>query len=611
MASDSKTLWTLDNVSVNGGAVPRLDAVTLEIRPGVTAVLGASGAGKSSLLNLLVDYERPDAGTIAADIPNGTPAVPVYWVPQNHGLWPHLTAEEHLRKAAPDGAPAGTFPPLLTSFDIADKARRYPDELSQGERARLAVARALATGASVLVMDEPLMSVDRARAGRYWTAIREHLQRTGSSLVFATHSPETVLAEAEHVICLAEGKLLYDGEVRALYAAPPTPELADCLGEGTWLDPDEAKLWLNDDQKLPRCYRPEQISVEPADGGHAIVRSSRFKGSVAELDLEHDETGATHRFFCRPAGDVIRAGQRVALKVLLSLALLFLAGCGGTGDPALPVTEFVSRTLPTDGPSLPAPRGISVAPDGRFATVDTAGRVTIFGPDGTIRRQWRMPDSDIGTPEDLVILRDGNILVPDTHYYRIIVFSPEGEILRTFGKHGTGEGEFLFPVSACEDASGNLYVCEYGSNDRVQKFTKDGDFIAAFGGFGTGPGQFQRPAGIIWHDGSIYVADSTNHRIQVFSDTGEFTRVLGGTENPIALKFPYDIVMGDNGAIYAAEWGAGRVTAIGLDGKLIGRYRKSPGSPEALRTPWGITFHPKGRILVADTGNRRIAELRL
>jgi sugar lactone lactonase YvrE len=222
-----------------------------------------------------------------------------------------------------------------------------------------------------------------------------------------------------------------------------------------------------------------------------------------------------------------------------------------------------------------------------------------------------MPESKIGTPEDLVVLRNGNVLVPDTHYYRVVIFSPEGEILRTFGKHGTGDGEFLFPVSACEDASGNIYVCEYGSNDRVQKFTKDGEFITSFGGFGTGPGEFQRPAGMLWHDGSIYVADSTNHRIQVFSDDGEFQRVLGGAEKPIGMKFPYDIAMDDRGTVYAAEWGAGRVTAIAPDGRLIGRYARAPGSAESLRTPWGIAYHRNGRLLVADTGNRRIAELRL
>ncbi len=608
---NSNVLWSLDRVSVNAGAAYRLDGITLLIRPGVTAVLGASGAGKSSLLNLLVDYERPDAGTVAAHIPNGGPSVPLYWVPQNHGLWPHLTAGEHLEKASPAGRPVDTVQSLLSSFDIADKAGRYPDELSQGERARLAVARALVTGASVLVMDEPLLSVDRARAGRYWAAIREHMAHTGSSLVFATHSPETVLAEARHVICLAEGKLLYDGEVRKLYADPPTPELAECLGEGNWLEPPEAELWLNDTQEKPCCYRPEQISIQPSDDGPVVVKSSRFKGSVAELDLEHASTGNARRFFCRPAGDVLRAGQRVALKALLSLVFVVLTGCGGTPDPAIPVTEFVSRSLPPDGPSLPAPRGISITRDGRVVTVDTAGRVTVFDPDGKVEKQWRMPESKIGTPEDVAVLRNGTILVPDTHYYRVIIFSPKGEILRIFGKKGTGPGEFLFPVSACEDDDGGIYVCEYGSNDRVQKFTRNGEFISSFGAFGTGPGEFQRPAGILWHEGKIYVADSTNHRIQVFSDAGEFERILGGTGNPIELKFPYDIAMGDDNVVYAAEWGAERVTAIGLDGTLLGRYARPPGSRDSLRTPWGIAFHPKRIIVVADTGNRRIAELRL
>ena len=97
-------LWKLDNVSLVGSGVPRLDGLSLEIHPGVTAILGPSGAGKTSLLNLLVGYERPDEGTVfhAGNLPQvanlrEVHSLPVYWVPQGGGLWPHLTAEEHLR----------------------------------------------------------------------------------------------------------------------------------------------------------------------------------------------------------------------------------------------------------------------------------------------------------------------------------------------------------------------------------------------------------------------------------------------------------------------------------------------------------------------------------
>src|SRR5213595_1285740 len=86
---DDTPLWTLSQVSLGPA---RLEGISLAIEHGVTAIIGWSGAGKTSLLNLLVGFERPDRGAI-------TGAPRVAWVPQNGGLWPHCTAREHLEIA--------------------------------------------------------------------------------------------------------------------------------------------------------------------------------------------------------------------------------------------------------------------------------------------------------------------------------------------------------------------------------------------------------------------------------------------------------------------------------------------------------------------------------
>ena len=82
------TLWTLDRVTLGR----RLRDVTLTIERGVTAVLGHSGAGKTSLLNLLVGFESADSGEVSARFDRGAHARPLFWAPQDDGLWPHLTA---------------------------------------------------------------------------------------------------------------------------------------------------------------------------------------------------------------------------------------------------------------------------------------------------------------------------------------------------------------------------------------------------------------------------------------------------------------------------------------------------------------------------------------
>jgi ABC-type Fe3+/spermidine/putrescine transport system ATPase subunit/sugar lactone lactonase YvrE len=604
-------LWQLDGVRLSGAGFRRLDGVSLRVSSGVTAVLGCSGAGKTSMLNLLVGFETPDGGAVLRNLPAEGFHLPLYWVPQDGGLWPHLTVWQHLEAVTPrDGAGAELLA-LLDAFDILGRASSYPHELSRGECSRLAVARALAAEAAVLVMDEPLAHVDEARVGRYWDVIMDHVRRTGASLVFATHSSKAVLGTAERVICLKEGRVLCEGKVDELYWNPATEEQAQCLGEVNWLEGDEARLWTGDGRAERRCYRPEQISIEPSAQGRFIVRSCRFRGSVAEVELAHQEADKVRRFYHRPSGSRLRPGDRVMLKALVALLAVLIVGCGGAKEPVLTVKETRCWQMPADGASIPGPRGVAVGPQGEVFVVDTAGRVLVFDADGTLRRQWRMPETDAGKPEGICALRDGRVAVSDTHYHRIVLFDGNGRILGMFGRSGTGPGEFIYPVAVTEDDGGNLYVAEYGSNDRVQKFTSQGELVLSFGTFGTGPGQFQRPSGVVWREGRLYVADAMNNRIQIFSDAGQYLGVVSWPGQALSLRFPYGVACGTDGCLYVIEYGAGRLSKVTPDGRLRGRYGSVGRGEGQFLTPWGLAADPAMRILVADTGNRRIVELRL
>lgn len=605
-------LWKLEKVYLKGNYLPRLQEVSLEIGQGITAVMGSSGAGKTSLLNLLVGFEVPERGRVCPALPREGHPLPLYWVPQNAGLWPHLRAREHLEKVAPLGQGKNKVKAILSSFDIADKAESYPDQLSQGERSRLAAARALASGAAVLVMDEPLISVEQAGVGKYWQVIRGYLEEGGGSLIFATHSPKEVLAEADRVICLKEGRLLYEGGVEELYWRPASAELADCLGEGNWLLPDEAYIWLNQEEDGARCYRPEQISILGAETSPIIVKSSRFKGSVAEVELLHEKTGKTRRFYHRPAANHLRPGDHVLLKLIMSLLLAFsFFGCSNSEEPSIPVREIHHWQMPPDGLRIPAPRAVAVGKNNEVIVLDTAGRILVFDENGSVIRQWRMPASEVGNPEGVSVLKDGRLAVSDTHYHQIVFFDDEGKVLGKLGSLGKRPGEFLYPVAVAEDDQGNLYVCEYGGNDRIQKFSSEGAFLLSFGGFGTGRGEFQRPSGMVWYQGKIYVADAVNNRIQVFSSEGRFLQMLGRSDEPLSLHFPYDISLGADGALYVVEYGACRISRISLEGKLLGRFGGVGSGRGEFHTPWGIVVDAKMRILIADTGNRRIVELKI
>lgn len=616
----SDVIYEIDNVHLAGDPRPRLDGVTLNLRAGVTALLGPSGAGKTSLLNLLVGFEKPDRGQLRPRLDPASHALPIFWSPQNDGLWPHLSAREHLRTVLPRGQErdAQAIEAMLARFDLAHRAHARPDELSQGERSRLSVARALLADPALLVLDEPLAHVDPDRVGRYWEAIDDWIAQRQTSVLFSTHHPTIALGHARQAICLDAGRVTYAGPIDRLYHDPPTPELARCLGEGNWLSPEEAALWLGSSpgpDARPRCYRPERLMLEPREAGPIVVRASRFAGAVAQVDLLHEPTQAQRRFHHRPAtGSAPAPGSRVALRLLAAAVLLvslLALGCSRGGEPVIQVKAEKHWAFPADGDTVPRPRKMTMGNNGEVIVLDTAARVLVYNPDGTLNRQWRMPLSQAGNPEGAILMKDGRIAVCDTHYYRVMFFDQQGKILGSFGENGKGDGQFIFPVTLCQDDQENLYVCEYGGNDRVQKFTRDGKFLLSFGSVGTGPGQLQRPSGLVWRDGKVYVADAINNRIQVFSDQGKFLQVLGGPERPLDLRFPYDLALAPDDTFYVVEWGAGRLTHITVDGTLLGRVGSPGTGMTQLRTPWGLAIDKQMRVRVADTENRRIVEFQL
>jgi len=291
-------------------------------------------------------------------------------------------------------------------------------------------------------------------------------------------------------------------------------------------------------------------------------------------------------------------------------AATFMTGCARQGIATLPVIEVSTWAMPPAGASVPAPRCVTRGLHGEMLALDTIGRVIVFDEAGKATRTWMMPETKAGRPEAIHVLRDGRIAVADTHYHRILFFSQDGNLLEMFGAYGTGPGEFIYPVAITEDPEGNLYIAEYGSNDRIQKFTADGTFRLSFGTFGTGQGQFQRPSGIVWHDRRLYVADAINNRIQVFSQDGQWIADLGN-ESATSFRFPYDIDISGDGRLFIVEYGAGRITALDLSGHIIGRYGRTGDAIGEFATPWGISVDGDTRIRVADTGNRRIVELRL
>lgn len=315
----SNPVWSLSGVTLAGRDRPRVDGVSLEISAGVTAVMGRSGAGKSSVLGLLADFEQPDAGSVEFAVPESSADLPLFWSPQDDGLWPHLTVEQHIEFVLSSKAKVERSAiHWLERFSLSDVSESLPESLSQGERSRLAITRALASQASVLLLDEPLVHVDPMLAHRCWQILGEHLQDRCSAAVFTTHDPDAVLKFAQNVICLDRGTVTFCGSVETLYLDPPSREVAWLLGPCNWLGKAD---YEGDSDGLSRatdefcCVRPSQTELESHASGHFVVETILQAASVTELRLRHRHTELRTDVFVLQLSNGIRVGDVVRIKV--------------------------------------------------------------------------------------------------------------------------------------------------------------------------------------------------------------------------------------------------------------------------------------------------------
>ncbi len=476
----SEPLWSLDEVSIHARRVARLQDLSVHIGRGITAILGPSGAGKTSLCNLLVGFEKPHAGRITWRPPRlGSGRLPLYWSSAD-GLWPHLDAIGHLAAVAPAAA-RRPLPDLLARFALERRAQARPHELSAGERERLGVARALASEALVLVLDEPFAHVDASAATRCWSALMEDVRAHGTALIYSTHSPDRVVGLAGEMICLHEGRLLEHGTVDDLYHRPPTRQAAACLGEANWFTAED-KPWFPAAAVIG-CVRPERLLISPDGAGDALVRTSSFHGAYAHTAAILPAHGCSRTFIHRPV-EPLAPGERVRVAVtpapapasgpapersplpaagLFALCALALAlGAAGCGDQAtLSFHEEKSWNLPPVAATLPAPRGLGRLGDDQVLVLDTAGRVMVYDGAGALVRQWSMPAYDIGRPEGVVQLPDGRIAVADTHYHRVVLFDaltgrcPASSEPRAMGRRSSSSRSGWPPIPPATSTSPN------------------------------------------------------------------------------------------------------------------------------------------------------------
>jgi DNA-binding beta-propeller fold protein YncE len=280
-----------------------------------------------------------------------------------------------------------------------------------------------------------------------------------------------------------------------------------------------------------------------------------------------------------------------------------LAGCGkdsGLHSSIFSHVEIIGRRG-TGAGEFNKPRSLTCDTNDNLYVADMTGRIQKFSPEGKFLLSWQMPQTDLG-----------NIVVLEPHYQRVNHFTPEGKLVRQWGVRGTNAGELTLPRAIVVDTKGRVIVSEYTLVDRVQIFVPRGErVVTAWGVPGLAPGEFNRAEGVsVDARDNIYVADSCNHRIQVFSPEGKFLRAHGKAGTGAGeFSYPYDIAVDEQGRQFVCEFGNSRIQVFDRDDRPLETIGKAGGEPGEFANPWSVALDSHGNLYVADSQNHRVQKL--
>jgi sulfate/thiosulfate transport system ATP-binding protein len=285
-----------------------LEDVSLNVPPGsLTALLGPSGGGKSTLLRVIAGLEQPDAGRvlISGEDATQTPARKrgVGFVFQHYAAFKHMTVRDNvafglkIRKRPKDEIRA-RVDELLGLVHLQGFAGRYPSQLSGGQRQRMALARALAVEPQVLLLDEPFGALDATVRKELRAWLRRLHDEVHVTTVFVTHDQEEAMEVAEQIVVLNEGRIEQIGSPRELYESPANEFVMTFVGPTSR---------LGDEYVRPHDV---DISIEPVDGGaEAMIDRVAHLGFEVRVELTLHDGSALWAQTTREHADELELGE--------------------------------------------------------------------------------------------------------------------------------------------------------------------------------------------------------------------------------------------------------------------------------------------------------------
>ena len=283
---------------------PVLNDFSLNVNDGeMVALLGPSGSGKSTLLKLITGIERPDAGDIQFDgisilnMPaNKRGAVFMF---QKSYLFPFLNVAENMGFGLKvQGASAESIRAevkrMLDLIGLPGIEKRKPAQLSGGEQQRVALARALVTHPKLLLLDEPLSSLDTSVRINLQEAIRAIQRELGITTIFVTHDLGEAMAMSDRMALLLNGEIVALDKPETLFHRPPSRMAAKFMGVSTFLSGNQltVKKEAQSSSKKVFAIRPEHIRVQKESCENSmpgVVSDCVFRGEYVEYQVTTGE----------------------------------------------------------------------------------------------------------------------------------------------------------------------------------------------------------------------------------------------------------------------------------------------------------------------------------
>lgn len=290
-----------------------LAGASLDVGAGETvALLGPSGCGKTTLLRAVAGLQRLDGGRVVLDGRDVT-TTPAHrrgvgLMFQQQALFPHRDVAGNvafgLRMAGiPDGEIVERVEELLELVGLAGAAGRSVETLSGGEQQRVALARALAPAPRVLLLDEPLGSLDRPLHDRLLVELDELFERLRLTVLYVTHDVAEAFALGDRVAVMRSGRIVQVATPDELWARPADEWVARFLGQAN----------IEQDGGNVKVTRPESISVERNPHGDAVVLSAQRSGAAVTLCVR--DGGGAELVAVVASVDAPAAGERVTIRI--------------------------------------------------------------------------------------------------------------------------------------------------------------------------------------------------------------------------------------------------------------------------------------------------------